>query len=346
MNMQNNIKEKLIKKILNLPSFHVNFQKSLANMESENILQEFIVDTSDVDVIDADMFEIGTLSGNFLQIADIFPTPIMINIKTVIHNALNNNRPDVIKMLTEKVNLIDYERSIMILCAKMKMFELLAYLIDKHVEIDVDNYECVYYLAYLGKLDLLKLILQEYKFPNIFEIASKISIQAIIHNHLDVLKFFCPVSGFDSAPDQMFVFFANSVRFGGHLDIVKYFIDGGLSIKQQNYQVVEIAKQCERCEILQYFAHIDKEILQLLSIDDKMKYGLQEEIISRHISNAVCGIMQEPINEGDKYVLCEKVLHSYGYDTWKKWILKGAQWRCPLCFSKVNYTIYTNLKPI
>jgi len=343
--MQKSIKEKIIKKILNLPSFRENFQKSLMNMGPDNVLKEFTVDTSDIDVFDVDMFEIGTLSGDFLQIADIFPTPILINIKSIIHNALNNNRPDVIEMLSEKVNLFDYERNIMMLCTKMKMFSLFAHLIIKHIPIDQNNYECVYYLAYLGNLNLLKLVIQEYKFPNIFEIASKISIQAIIHNHLDVLKFFCPESGFDSAPDQMFVFFVNSIKFGGHLDIIKYYINGGISIKQQNYKALEIAKHYERCTIIQYFAEIDKDILTVLSIDNKMKYGLQEEDMSRYLGDdAVCGIMQEPIKEGDRYVLCEKVLHSYKYETWKEWIQKCAQWKCPLCFSKVNYMIYTNLK--
>lgn len=344
--MQNNIKEKIIKKILNLPSFRENLQKSFENMNSTGVLPEFIVDTLDVDILDADMFEIGTLTDNFLQIADIFPTPIMINIKSVIHNALNNNRPDIIKMLADKVTLSNYVSSIMMLCAKMKMFELLAYLIDKQVMIDTNNYECIYYLAHVGQLDLLKLILQKYKFPNIFEVASKISIQAIMNNHLDILKFFCPASGFESAPDQMFVFFINSIRFGGHLDIVKYFVDGGISIKQQNYQAVGMAKKCERCEIIQYFVQLDHEILTLLSVDDKIRFGLQEEVKHRFIGNAICGIMQEPINEGDKYVLCEKVLHSYGYETWSEWIRKGAKWVCPLCFSKVNYMIYTNLKPM
>lgn len=341
----NEIKKKVINKIINLPSFQENLKRGIVQDGADKIVKEFTVDTSDMDFLDANMFEIGTLSGDFLQISDIFPSPIMINIKSVVHNALRNNRPDIIMMLSEKVNLIDYERSIMMLCAKMNMFDLVTHLIHKQTPIDTNQYEFIFYLAYLGNLDLLKRVLQNYKFPNLFVIAAKVSAQAIIRGHLDILKFFCPRSGFDSAPDQMFTFFINSISHGGHLDIVKYFVEGGLSIKQKNYQPLRVARQHNRNAIVQYFAQIEPDVLNLLSIDEKMKCGLHEEVVAKFAGNdAICGIMQDPINDGDRYFLCGNQRHTYGYQIWRDWTQKNGQWACPLCFSPVNYTVYVNLK--
>jgi len=63
-------------------------------------------------------------------------------------------------------------------------------LIKNKIHIYTDQYYCVYKLAADGKLELLKEIMKYYCFPNVPEIISKICIQAIHNDHVNILQYF------------------------------------------------------------------------------------------------------------------------------------------------------------
>jgi hypothetical protein len=333
---RNDTQEKFIKKFMNNDLIKNNITNGILNTDLMNL-----------DLIDEDVLNEGHINGFFL-IIDVPPILMKVNLKNLISTAIQNRRSDIIRMLLscKKIpNLYSIEPKIMMMCAQMELFVLLKELIKNKIPIHDDNYKCICYLSSLGKIEVLKLIMENYIFRDVTEITVKIIVEAIINNHLDIVEFFCPISSFDSAPDIMFGFLINGIQYGGHVNIIKYFVNGGIPIQQDDYHAVTIAKKFNRGAILRFFVEIDNNVLNLLDMNEKMQYDLVTyQTINKFLSEneAICGIMKDPILYTEKYFKCEKNLHVYKYEIWKEWIKKDNRWKCPLCFSNIEYTIYIN----
>lgn len=308
-----------------------------------NFKPELIV--GNVDAIDEDMLCVGTIIDRMLVI-DIPPIMVQLDLVQAIRNAMLHKKPNIIRLMTKKsINLFQLEPRVMIMCAEMEMDDLLEEMIENKIPLYTEQYKCIYCLASKGKLEILKKIMKNYRFPNITEIVGKICIQSIINNHLNVLQYFCPPEAFEGAPDVMFTFFIKGIEFGGHLAIIKYFVDGGISIKQQNYYAITLAKQFHRGELIKYFYEIDPSIDSLFTIDEKEKYNLIElrEENQRLEKDTLCNIYCDEISTGDRYFQCENNKHHFDHKAWKRWTEKNSSWKCPACMSPVKKIIYTNV---
>lgn len=303
-----------------------------------------VFSTGHVEILDEDMLKIGKIDGKLL-VLNVIPFDVQIRLDQIIRNAMLERKSDVIRLLMNaSVDLFSIEPRIMIMCATQGLDDLFLEMVEKKVPIYTENYRCLYYLAEKGKLDLLKVIMQNYTFPSIAEIAGKITVQAIIHNQVPILKHFCPLEGFTGAPDIVFTFFKKAIEHGGHLSVIRYFIKGGVDIKQENYIAVRIACQCNRIEILKYFYEIDNNMLDVLTQEEKENFGFFKLILmDQYLGNqAFCHIYYDDIKKNDRYFQCSKKLHCFKESSWKEWVNMKTEWVCPICFSDVKRILYVN----
>ena len=209
-------------------------------------------------------FKMGKINGHYLEVKLPY-TKIIIDLEAMLDDSISAKREEVVKTLLDAdIDIQSIKPNIMTLIVNAEMDDLTKFLISKKIPINFNNYESVYQLAYFGKLDILKLIMETYHFPNIVEIAAKITANAIRGGQINVLQYFCPPESFKSAPDVISVFFTNSIIHGGHLPIVKYFVNNGVSIKHDQYAIVETAKKYKRADILEYFCQLDENVKKLL----------------------------------------------------------------------------------
>jgi len=318
---------------------------SSVRSDVDNYITESIV--NDPGMLDEDMLTIGKIDGHLLNI-EVPPIKITIDLSKTIKTAMQQKKESIIRLLMKKnIDLYYHEPFIMTMAVVTEQDDLLRELIKRKVPIDTEEYRCVYQLAELGKLDLLKLIMKNYKFPSIEEIVYKICIQAVIKNQISILEYFFTEEAFDGAPDQMFTFLINSVRFGGHMDIVKFFIKNGVSIRLYNYQVVHEAIKCNRVEIIQYFCQIDDNVITLLTETQKIKYNLVKTIMMDQYIGIynLCNLYYDDILENDTYFECNNKFHYYKEAAWKEWQKRKNNWTCPNCHSGVKRILYINKKP-
>ena len=326
-------RKRVVNKLLDIASI----QNSINALHPESII-------SNTDVIDSDMFMVGTVE-NYLLNIDIPPTTISIDLKKSINDAMKNKKPKIIRlMLDQNIDLFDLEPKIMSMCVVSEQNELMLELINKKIYFVVDDSCCLYRLAVNGKLDLIKAILKAYRFPNLPEIISKICIHAIKNNCINILEYFLVPSAFVSAPDQMFCFFINSIEHDGHLDVIKFFIKSGINIKQNNYQAVYQAINFDKSEIIKYFYDIDPKIDSVLTNDQKEKYGLCKIITANQYigTEKSCNIFYDDILEGDTYFQCSNECHHFKKEAWVQWSKKKPNWFCPCCQSLVKRICYVN----
>lgn len=328
-------KKRVGNKLLDLLSI----QNDINNFRSESI-------TDNVNIIDEDMFTVGKIIGNFLVI-DIPPINIKLDLVQLIRNSMLRKCAGPIRIMMKKsIDIFRLEPRVMIMCTEMEMDDLMMEMITYKIPVHTENFRCVYHLAYLGKIDILKAIMANYKFSNIHEIAGRCSQQAIVGNQVEVLKFFCPKNEFECAPDIVFAFFLKAIEYEGHLPIIKYFISGGVNIKQENYRAVEIAKKFNRGELLKYFYEIDTYVVDLLTKDEQEKFGISKLItIDQYIGvETVCNISYDDITENEIYLQCDKKLHHFKNSVWTEWMRNKMVWQCPLCMSPVKRVQYVNKK--
>ena len=271
---------------------------------------------------------------------------IRIKLSNLISNSCLNKRDDILELLIKKNINFNCQPKILMMCCQMGMDDICVRLINYGVPIDWDNYRCILYLAYQGKLELLKLIIDKYDIPDKPSLVIQIIIHSIIYGHLHILKYFCPYEYFSSIPDFTFTFLINSIQFGGHLDVIKYFIEGGVSIAQQKYLAVEVVKKYSRTEILHYFVQLDNHILTLLTFEEKIRYCLiDHDIVNKYIGlDEICCIMKDPIEVNQQYFQCVTKNHFYKKEIWVEWIKKSGNWKCPICQNNVEQIIYTNFE--
>ncbi|AGF85141.1 repeat protein [Moumouvirus goulette] len=218
------------------------------------------------DIIDQDMLSIGNIDESDGTLCfTIPPVDILINLKTAIKKSFMKNKIKLIELLLQQdVNLSIIEPNIMIMALQTNNYDLLSKFIDREFDISVQDYRCIYQLATNNKLEIIKKILGKYYFENITEIVCKICVQAIINKHLNIIEYFFTNDAFSGAPDQMYTFFIKGIEFNTSIDIIKFFVDNGVSFKQYNYKAVKIACTYKRREILKYFNQQDNNISNII----------------------------------------------------------------------------------
>ncbi|AVL94976.1 ankyrin repeat protein [Moumouvirus australiensis] len=218
------------------------------------------------DLIDSDMLSISNIdesTGTFYL--SIPPIDITVNLKTAIKKSFMNGKTNLIKILLQQdINLNNIEPNIMIMALQTNNYELLSNFISREFDISIQDYRCIYQLASNGNLEIIKKILDKYHFENITEIVCKICIQAIINNHLNIIKYFFINEAFSGAPDQMYTFFIKGIEFNTNIEIIKFFVENGVSFKQYNYKAVKIACMYKRREILKYFNELDSAVSNIV----------------------------------------------------------------------------------
>lgn len=220
----------------------------------------------DPNIIDQDMIDASEMDYNngklYLSIPAI---NIIIDIKAAIYKSFEFNKIDLIELLlNNNIELDKIEPNIMIMAVQTKIYNLLDKLIDLEYNITISDYRVIYQLSSRGKLDFIIKILNKYHFNDSTEIICKICIQAIMNNHINILEYFLTEQAFRGAPDQMYSFFYNSISCGSNLQVIKFFVNNGISIKQNNYQAIIKACQYKRQDILSYFCELDKSAINII----------------------------------------------------------------------------------
>lgn len=285
-NNLNDIKLKTLNKILN----KLLNTKDVKYNEIKKIIISLDISSIDIDILR----DIITLADKINKkiIINIESVQINLNLQDLIYNAIVNKKNDIIYFLFEKINIYEIEENIMEIAINSDNDELISYLIDttdniSHKEqiINAYNNDHIYKIASKGKLNILIKILQKYKFDDfvhepctgtkspyiaddIFNIVTNISIQAIINNHLNILEYFCPKENFFSIPDIILIYFFKTIEYG-HLPIIKYFVENGVSIKHENYKAISIALKYKKYDVIKYFYFIDSSIINILNNDIK-----------------------------------------------------------------------------
>jgi len=306
-------------------------------------LQPNVVSTN-VSTFDADMLLLGKLEGRFLHV-EVLPFSFTVDMQMLIKNAFLDKKFEVIWLLLDSdLDLPQLEPKLMLMCLALDQDELLIKLIQLQFPIDTESYRVVYESAEMGKLDILKLIMATYVFDDIQEVICKICIQAAIHNHLSIIEHFFPHNQFESIPDIVFVFFTNSIKCGGHLDIIKYFVNGGVDIRQQNYLGLHIAITHNRTAVVKYFYDLDRSILDLMTEEEKQTFGLVElTVVNQSIGlTTSCNIYYNDIGPNEFFYQCTNKLHHYCKEAWDRWVLKRPNWICPHCQCSVPKILYMN----
>ena len=314
---------------------------------------------TEISLLNADILEVGELHGKMLTV--ILPPSfnIVIDISLAIEKAIRAGLDHLIlSMINLEYDLHEIQPKIMIMCAEANRFELLDKLIDEGIPIDGNNYATMYYLAAKGKHVLIQKILNQYGFLNITEIIGKMCVQACMNNQVSVLEILCPQNSLGSVPDIAMAYFLNSIRFG-HIPILKYFIDGGVTLAQNNYIAVEIAKQYRMNTVLESFTTVDPKVNSMLNPPKKSittehnkEISKMEPVCKELPTGTKCCIMLDVIEEGTTYYECEmeglnritgeNLTHHYQGEGWENWVNGVEYWRCMLCKMDVKQICYVN----
>ena len=226
---------------------------------------------SDPDMITNDMFIVGRVIHQNLLINIPNVINMGINLLTMLRRSILQEKFNFINLLLDnKINLVELEPKLMLLCAIQpssktetdnNMNKLINKFLDMRISINADNYACVYMFASTGRLDVLKKIIELYKFNDIrdgmIEIVCKICAVAIKNDDVRILSNFMPVEIFDSIPDIIFEYFLRSIQYGDNIEVVKYFINGGVSVEQEKYRAIVLAKELNREKIIEFFEEIN-----------------------------------------------------------------------------------------
>lgn len=297
---------------------------------------------------DQSMLKLGKIIDDCL-IVDLVVLTIKINLSGLISECLqHNNVQPLLDMLDHGFDLYKFQPLVMVMCVQTEQFDLLDRLIDLATPIDAMNYRSIYHLASKGKLSLLQKIMSKYQFVNPTEIAGKICVEAIRENHVDILRYFCPAKLYESAPDIMQMYMYNSIQYGGHLDIVKHFIDMGCPIQLDSWRAVKVAIQNNRGSILKLFSEICPEVLSIIPVDVQKRFGLIVcQTKNKRIENKNCSIYYSDINLGDLYYQCNfSSAHFFCKEAWESWLKKRSDWLCPVCRNTVDTILYKNVDDI
>lgn len=261
----------------------IQLRKKVANklidifsIQNDTTFSNIMLIVDNPDVIDHDMFTVGEIRNNCLLI-DIPPINVEINLRSAIQNAILHQKPNFIHRLIEQhVDLGLIEPKIFSMCIESKQDDLFNTLVS--TKNTFSDYQSLYLLAAYGKLSHIIKILNVYKFSQItlVETVGKMCVQAILNNHVNILKYFFTPEAFNGAPDQMFVYFINSIKYGKHIDVVKFFVESGINIRQEEYLAIKCADQMGKSDLIRYFYLLDPSIANVLTEEQLLDHGIRE----------------------------------------------------------------------
>ncbi len=239
---------------------------------------------SNIDLIDTDMFVVGKIELPYLIINIPDAIHLEINLTNLLHKSLAEKKYELIDILIQNVDMYRLEPDIMRLCARFiepiesittsgEIDRIFCKLIKLKIPLHPDNYASIYMLAYVGRIDLLEKIMRVYAFDNIMEIVGKICAVAVQRNHVKILQYFMPVGTFESVPDIIFQYLIKSIEYGDNVDVVQYLTTSCISIAQENYTAVHVARQFGRKKVMEYFIRADDNVINLLDPEEKIMYA-------------------------------------------------------------------------
>lgn len=305
-------------------------------------------ETDEQSIIDEDMFIVGRLEDDILRI-DIPPVNITINLKSSLKRAIICKDINTIKLLaSQKIDLNKLYPGIMFFLLHIQCIDIFLQLIEYRVSVEWNNYQCMVKLAQSGMLEIIQLILDKYNLNTNENLVGQICIEAIKHNHINVLSTYMTPKKFEQCPDITWIFFTKGIEYGASIEIINFFIKNGIDITKSNYLPVRIAIDANRCDIIEYFCKHNKSVLNYLTIDEKIKYGLNELInVDKYIGlNNSCCIHYDDIFDKDYYFQCMGngiKNHFYKKDNWLDWVKSRSEWKCIHCQSSVEKVIYRNI---
>ncbi|BCS83350.1 putative ankyrin repeat protein [Cotonvirus japonicus] len=218
--------------------------------------------SDNVNIIDNDMFDIGNIENTILTL-DIPPVSIGIDLSRAINLSIKSHQNKLLDIIFErKLNPLMLCPDIMSLLATHQNY----YYINKIIESNIPLYDFdfIYILTADGYLDIILRIITTFNLQNSTEIICKICVQAVIHNRLNILQYFLTDEIFINSPEQMFTFFIQSIRHGGHLDIVKFFVEHGINPKQNNNNAIHTALHFKRKSIIKYFVNLYPDLIDTI----------------------------------------------------------------------------------
>lgn len=234
-------------------------------LEIENIFsREDILDTSVIenspDVIDDQMIDVGKIVGPYLCL--LFKSIcIKINLSTSIHKSIQISETGLIRRLLDRnIDLYRIYPKFITTCIEHNQDELIRESANKIRHLHPVQVDCLCFLAAEGKLSLIKILIDVCKIPSVvkpFILTYKICSSAIQHNRVDILRHFLPPSVFPSIPVTIFEFLICSIKYDASVEIISYFVENGISIRQRDYLCVKLAIINNRIDLLIYFTMID-----------------------------------------------------------------------------------------
>ncbi len=274
--------------------------------------------------IDDDFLKHCRVEEKSLVIDFLFST-VKIDLSNLIGDCIKNNKINVIKTLVNnKIDVFEFQPKILIMCVIANRYELLDYLLDSGNGrgIEYNDYDFIYLLAENGKLEPIKKIFEICSFANPIEIVCRICVKAINYNHTNILSHFLTDEVFASSPVMMYDFLKNSILQTAPIDVIKFFVEHGVNIRQKNYELLKLALEKNNIGVIKYFSDIDTEIEFLLTTDQKIKFGITDYDPEKKFigTDKTCSIGFDTIEEEDRYFVCDNNLHFYKEEMWKKWI--------------------------
>lgn len=161
---------------------------------------------------------------------------------------INISDPEKIKEILPDIGLA---------ISKSMNHDLIKIYIENKLPIHMNNYEFVLDLVDNSMLNLLIEIEKNYfgnmESKEVINIVKKICERAIYEGKVDVLKHYLTTEVFDSVPDIMFMYFLGAVEYSNDLSVIKFFIEMGMDIRQQNCRVINRAEELEKIHMVNYF---------------------------------------------------------------------------------------------
>ena len=175
-------------------------------------------------------------------------------------------------------------------------------------------------------------------------IVGNIIVQAILNSHVNILEHFFTQEAFIGAPDLIFEYFIKAITHNANINVVIFFVQHGLDIRQNKYQALRIAIDSNHKEAVKYFCKIEPNIFFMLTESEKRQFNVTEITeMNQFIGlNKSCNIYYDDIEQEDKYFQCENKNHYFKEIAWKEYTKKKCDWTCPFCYCSVQKILFNN----
>ncbi len=295
----------------------------------------------DTFVFSEDLLKCGNVVDNMLSL-NFYSIKINIDLSKIIACSIRDGKlDDIYLLMSYGLDVLKIQPYIMYMCSEKNRIALLKKLIDLNQNKDFyfgDDKNLIESLVKNNSNDILDYILE--KTDNSMKVFQKIIYMTLKNNNLDILKYYLCQSAFNGAPDIMDEFFYGAIRLGSNIDIIKFFLEHGISLKQNDYKSAKLAIEFNRDYIIDYFCHIDEHVYYLKhNPHDKNDINTKYKLIS---GKKNCNLYYEDININDGYYICSNNTHYYKQDSWNEFIKSKKRWICPHCLSSVDKILYIN----